>query len=797
MSNTFRIYIATLLVFVSSTLYSQSRDDIYYPYESEYSQVDLPMLRTDTSLFYRAISHSPKLYGELSRYSYNFVANNPRGRDRFEEPLYMGRTKIDYRSYNLLSRLLNRDDYRTLNPRVSFKNSDNHRLTLALADRSYRTAVRYRQSLLVGQRWQSELYTSLNMGRDARASAVSTNRFESAFAVGRSFSNGSRLSLMATLSLTNDMLRSQSVAEAYMLSDNYLYNPSWGFDGDKLRSARRAKHLLASVVGNYSASVGEKTELGITLVGRGGVERRGSLGWFNSTSPMPDYYRKLPSYFADPDVARAVEESWRKGDTRYTQIDWTELRRENRMSQGEARYITQDDVARLMDYSLTFEAVTTLSTNLSVEYGVGVELSRERNFLLLTDLLDAEYHTDIDFYLLDDAAYSHNTANDLRNPDRRVVEGDRFGFDYAIFRSDVLLFAGVNYSVGRFNMDADIRLGHSDIFRRGYYEKELFPGEDSYGVSDVVSTTPFYIGLRGGYTISPTHYLELDVGFESRTPKSEDLFLQPEYNNRTYHPDMQRCFCSQLRFVGSGKRVRYELSAFVDMVRNAMQSIRCYDDFSYTYCDRLTTDISTLSYGLEGALTIRPHRSMQLSLVASALRATYIDNPQVMLLSDSDNSVVSNPSDSYMKGCHLGAIPHLSAALALDYFGRSWGLSLDCAYAGFRYAHPDYMRRTLRVVEMLPSPEQQAEFMAQQRLDDAFRLDLSAWKSFRLGDRYALTLFLSLRNLLCDSDTEYDAYESHRVVRIPYGDSYTFRSQANRLSYSYPRSLYLSVGFRF
>ena len=53
--------------------------------------------------------------------------------------------------------------------------------------------------------------------------------------------------------------------------------------------------------------------------------------------------------------------------------------------------------------------------------------------------------------------------------------------------------------------------------------------------------------------------------------------------------------------------------------------------------------------------------------------------------------------------------------------------------AGFRYIEPSLLMRTERILAMTTSPEQRAEMLKQERLQDAFTIDLSLSKSIYLN----------------------------------------------------------------
>lgn len=136
----------------------------------------------------------------------------------------------------------------------------------------------------------------------------------------------------------------------------------------------------------------------------------------------------------------------------------------------------------------------------------------------MRDLLGAEYITDIDQYLVDDDTYSNLLQNDLRRPGRTIRKGGRFGYDYALTtrRADARLHA--EYRSDRFRADLVLSLGAAAVCRRGYYEKELFPGAQSYGRSRRVRFTPYTLKATAGWAFSPRSYLEASAAAEAVLP---------------------------------------------------------------------------------------------------------------------------------------------------------------------------------------------------------------------------------------------------------------------------------------
>ena len=98
--------------------------------------------------------------------------------------------------------------------------------------------------------------------------------------------------------------------------------------------------------------------------------------------------------------------------------------------------------------------------------------------------------------------------NDLRHPDRTIREGGRFGYDYALTVRTASVRVQADYRSDRFRADLSAELGSGTVSRRGYYEKELFPGAQSYGRSRVMRFTPYAFRVLAGWAFTPRCYLE-------------------------------------------------------------------------------------------------------------------------------------------------------------------------------------------------------------------------------------------------------------------------------------------------
>ena len=787
-------------------------DDEYYPYAEREER--RPLLVSDTTLFYRAVQSSRDLYGACTDFTLPDVALGRRGLDYDAERTTLSGIGLSYRYFTLL-RLLGAGESRSagLQPvpgevpgavgttRFYFPESESLRpylVSVRFADRNYRFGARVAGTTRLGRTWRFSAAADFRTGRDLRVEGVFTNAVTGGFRLWRTFGeSGERgdLSLLCLVPVSTRGTRLSTSEEAFTLTGDRLYNPAWGFQDGRVRNSRVRREMLPLTMVSWNRRLTASTGLSATFGAEAGTNRYSSLGWYDARTPMPDNYRYLPSYTGD----RATEEAWLAGDPHYTQIDWDELIRQNRMAGGHAVYTLEDRVERLWDLALHVLFTTEVDRRLTLRYGFDLRRDDRRNYREMRDLLGGDYIIDIDQYLIDDDTYGTLLQNDLRHPDRTIREGDRFGYDYTLTTRSAALFFQADYRSDRFRGEFSLSLGSSAVDRRGHYEKELFPGSQSYGRSRILRFAPYTVKATAGWSFTPRRYVELSLMAASRTPEASDLFYQPLYNNRTLENSVpERLFAAESTYRLTGSALNLEATLFTMLMLDGSQTRRYYDDLSYLYCDMSVTGIGLWCYGLEAVAELRLSDRWQLSLAASAGRYRYVRDPVVTVLSDVDNTAVDQGSVSRMGGCEVGGSPQLTASAELSWFGpKGWGVRASAGYAGRRFVEPMPLRRTDRLAGQTGLTREAFEsFTRQERLPDAFTVDASLFKSFYFG-RSRLTVSLLLKNLLGDSDIVYNGYESLRVLRISSGDATFYTPHATRYTYLLPRSFYLTVSYRF
>ncbi len=765
---------------------------------------------SDTLLFYRALHSADDLYARITAFDLPQVTIRRRGLGYDDGRIDVGGLPVDYRHAALL-RLLGAGERENAGWSVVdgvagalggsrsfvFDDSPLHLPYMAqvrFSDRNYRVGARVRAARHWSGGWWGTVAVDGRTGRDMYTEGVYTNALNVVARAGHEISGNHRVALTVLVPLSERGLRLSSVDEAFVLTGDRLYNPAWGFQGGEVRNSRVRREAVPLIVADYHGTVAPETTVDVVAGVEFGSRRYSALGWYDTSTPVPDNYRKLPSYTGDA----ANDLAWRTGDARYTQIGWDEMIRQNRMAGGEALYALEERAERLMSVRGTVMAENRSFGGLTLRAGVDYSFRSSRSFKVMRDLLGARYLTDIDYFLIDDNTYGNSLQNNLLAPDRRIGEGDRFGYDYTLRERHVGARFSADYRADRFQGALLLALGSASIVRVGHYEKELFRGNGSLGRSRRVNFAAYTVQASAGWNFSPKAALTAALFVAAAPPDAADIFFQPQYNNRLVDtPECERSLGLELRYRHAAPMWRLQAAAYALQRTGGMETYRYYDDMAGLYADLSAVGIGIGAYGAEVAAEVDVASSWRLSGALSAGRAKYIRNPLLTILSDADNLPVDVRSESRMGGCDVGGAPRFTAVVGAGYFNdRGWSARMSVGCAVGRRVEPSPVRRTARITGMAAmTPETFDAFTRQERLRDAVSVDAALFKRFDLGET-RLRCGLMLRNLL-GSPMLHSGRESSRVRRVSVGDESLFVPHATSYMWSAPRSCYITVSYEF
>ncbi len=810
-----RILVATILSVLSHAVASAQETDDYMRYKIDADEEARVAVESDTLLFYRAVQQSRDLFDEITAYRFSNMAFARRGMSYTERTSALDGIEVRRSDLSILRRLgLSEHRYsgvaRGRDVMGGMAGADEFTTTegvplpsvnigVFFSGRGYLGGARATVNAVMRRGWSMSAYVAGRGGDDLYVKGVYNDGVDGGLRLTKEFSSGGVFSVVGAVAVSERGLRSGSVREAFELTGDRMYNPSWGRQEGRVRNSRVRRDGEPLVMASYSAEAWGHTSYTVSAGGRFGLRRYSSLGWYDAMTPVPDNYRYLPSFFADGSAAAVAGEEWRRGNEDYTQINWTELYRENRLSARGAVYALDDRVERTAHAEAAVRFRTELGQDLTISYGVRGSWDAPRRYRQMRDMLGAAYLVDLDYYLVDDDTYSNKLQNDLRRPDRRIGDGDRFSYDYSLVDRRLSADARFEYRSDRWYVDVATEIGSEAVFRRGYYEKELFAGDGSYGRSSTERFTPYGVKVGAGYIFSPKHYLGAAAFAASKSPDAEDLFLNPQYNNRMVDDrGAEKRWGVEANYRYSSPTAVMVMTLYAASTRDARRTFRAYDDLSDEYCDVDVSRIGTLSYGAELASEVRLTQRLRADFAVSAGRYIYSENPLVTHYRDTDNEVVSLLSESYMGDCAVGGAPQLCGTAAITYLDyKGWAATCSVQAVAARYVDPSFVRRTERVARQAAmSEEMYGRFVDRQRLDDAVTVDASVSRWFRAG-RSRIVATLSVRNLLGDRDIVRSGYESSRIRRRTVGAQTVYTPHEDIVTYAYPRTYYCVLSWKF
>ena len=642
--------------------------------------------------------------------------------------------------------------------------------------------------------WYTRVYARARAGRDIYVEGVYAYAADIAATLGRVRRN-SAIGIALLLPVGERGLNRASVEEAYTLTANRHYNPTWGIQDGKVRNSRIERTLRPEAIVSWQQRLTATTTLHLGANLYYALEGNSALAWFDAMTPEPDNYRYLPSYQSDATAQREVEEAWLTNDLRYTQLDWEAMYHTNAIqSDGRAAYIVESRRSNTLHTALNALLESNIQS-ITLRYGIDAAWHRSHEFKVAEDLLGADHIEDIDYHLIDDNTYSSNTRNNLRSVDTRITEGERYGYNYALTRRHIALQGIVEWHNEQMSASAALRISGEQTLRRGYFEKELFAGNGSYGRSAIVTLAPYRFDARWSYTFG-RHSLRAGAMMRGKSPEAENLFLQREYNNRTVAtPSLCHTAAADVTYSYSASRLSLSATAFCNYSFDDSEVLHYYDDLAQEYADVVISAIDRLNLGVELVADVRYSRCFSSTFALIATLSRYTDDAEMEIYADKDNRLLASTS-SLMRGCR-GNTPALTLYGDVEYrSANGWSASLAATYWGMRYVDPAFAHRSVRVLSYASSPEERAMLTTQERLPDGVMIDIGGGKSFKFRTGQRLYLHLALRNIL-GSETISRGYEQNRVSRQTIGGVQHVTPFANRLSYAYPRTIYLSVGVSF
>lgn len=569
------------------------------------------------------------------------------------------------------------------------------------------------------------------------------------------------------------------------------YNSFWGWQDGKKRNSRDKDLEEPIAMLSHYWKISEKTTLNTNVAFQTGKIGNSRLDFQLGNNPDPTYYRNLPSYYLNYHTPDGI---WQPNFTQAanarnyflnnSQIDWNAmyLANQNSANIGRSIYVLYED--RTDDNLLSANSIlnSSIAENITLNAGVNFRKLRSHNFQNVLDLLGGQYFLDIDQF------FSGNAAQpDLNNPNRQVVEGDKYGYNYILNALTIDGFTQFKFTYDKVDFYLAQSFARTEYQREGLYRNGVY-ADNSYGKGNRITFENF--GFKGGltYKLTGRHLFDFNGLYLTKAPTLRNTFSNARLNN-LITPDItsESIFSADGSYIIRAPKFKGRLTAFYSKIKDATEisffyaeSIGDAEGEEDSFVSEIVTGLDKQNIGLELGLEYQLTPTIRATLAASYGQYIYSDNARLKTNDDNIAATGNNPITDfgtvYLKNYRQPGMPQTAASFGLEYRDpKFWHIGANINYLGNIYLDVSSILRTDNFtlnssgISFPGATEERVRNVLQQEEFDGFSLlNLTGGKSWRISNKNRNTIgfFATINNVL-DTIYKTGGFEQSRKATFP------------------------------
>ena len=569
------------------------------------------------------------------------------------------------------------------------------------------------------------------------------------------------------------------------------YNSYWGWQDGKKRNSRDKDVAEPINMLSHYWKITDRTSLNTNVAFQTGSIGNSRLDFQNANNPDPTYYQNLPSFFLNtfdgagnwtPNLpgAAAAETFFLNN----SQINWNAMyiANQNSATPGRSVYVLYEDRTDDKLWSANTILNSTVSDNLTINAGANFRRLKSNNFQNLLDLMGGEYFFDIDPFFTGNGAQP-----DLNNPNRQVVEGDKYGYNYNLFATVIDGFTQFKFSYDKADFYLAQSFSRSEYQREGLYRNGIY-ADNSFGKGNKVVFENF--GFKGGltYKLTGRHLLDFNGLYMTQAPNLRNTFSNARLNNNIT-PDLvnESIVSADASYIIRAPKLKARLTGFYTKIKDATEISFFYaenigdaggDEDSFV--SEIVTGIDKQNMGLELGLEYQITSTVKATAAVSYGQYIFSDNARLRTNDDNRAGAGLNPitdfGTNYIKGVRQAGIPQQAYSLGLEYRSpKFWWVGANANYLAHSYIDASNILRTDNFTIdnsgiSFPGANEQSvrDLLKQEKFDSFMLVNLIGGKSWRISrkTRDTFGFFASINNLF---DVEYrtGGFEQSRNATFP------------------------------
>lgn len=548
------------------------------------------------------------------------------------------------------------------------------------------------------------------------------------------------------------------------------YNSYWGYQEGKKRNSRFKKSEEPLLMLTHYWKINPKTNLNTTVSYQMGEIGNSRLDYTESDNPDPTYYRNLPSfktneffngvYLGNTPENIAAAASLKNSFLDEKQLNWPEIYRVNKESTAVidgSRIVQYED--RNDENIITFNSnlSTQLSDNIILNAGVNYLNSKTKNFKNMLDLLGGNFYKDISTFGID----FDQQQSDLNNPNRTVVKGDKYGYNYNIDVAKLDAFTQFKFVYKKVDFYLAQTFSRTTYQREGLYKNGYYQ-TNSFGLSKKISFDNF--GFKGGmtYKLTGRNFIDFNGIYMSKAPNAKDIFPNARINDEITTGIANETIKSvDLSYIVKAPKFKARFTGYFSETLNSTDINFYYGDglgaSNGAFVSEVVTGINKRNRGIEVGLEYQLTSTIKATAVAAYGDYTITNNPNVTLNSESD---ITNSSKEFgdrgqakLEGYKQAGMPQQAYSVGIEYRDpKFWWIGVNANYLADNYLDVSTIKRTANYY----NPAKNGGLTIDQNLMDSY-LNQEKFKSFELinlvggkswkVNKYTIGLFANVNNV--------------------------------------------------
>lgn len=610
-----------------------------------------------------------------------------------------------------------------------------------------------------------------------------------------------------------------TVQEVYDLVGDNLYNPTWGWQAGKKRSDNIREKFDPTAMLTWLHK-GEKTTLTTSAAFRWTSFARTRLNYYKANDPKPDYYKNLPSYFIygqdTPEwgLYDYYTNLWENNIGGIQQIDWDAMYMANHLNNIQNQSLPADQkkgssYIQQMEHSKQFNFIvgSTLNhrftDNITFQAGLNFNYTRSSDYMTIKDLLGGEFWVDVDPFsdrdMYDPSANTDILQNDLDHPNRKVVKGDRFGYDYDIHAMKLQAWVQNQHKYAHWDINYGASFSWEEFYRFGHMRNGRAP-ENSLGKSKTLDFEDFAVKAGVTYKLDGRNFFTVQAQYSTDAPLISDVYISPRIKDTTIKdPKSQKTLSVDAQYNWNYRRFRGSIGAYFINMDDAVERMGFYDESLNTFCNFALNGVKRQYKGIELGMAYKILPSLTASFAGTYAKFQYKNNPMGMrsvengLYADTEQTV-------YLKNYTCTSTPQLAFNIALDWQApKMFFVNVNASYLAdyyvkLAYPYHEQMPGMWTVAWSQQEAQQIIDAYADQpKLDNQWVLNASVGKIIYINSKLSLNLNLSVSNILNNKDLVINAFQQSRVDT----KRYNVNAFPTKLQYAQGIKVYFNVGVRF